>query len=249
IDYGPYGWLEGYDPDWTPNTTDAQSGRYRYGHQPGVGLWNVARLAEAFHPLIQDEPALNGVLDAYREAFAAGQDAGFTAKLGLGAWRGEDEALVGDLLDRLRDAETDMPIFYRLLSGLDVAGPAGARSDADWVAAITPAFYDADGVDSEQRAAWAAWLRRWAERVRGGAPNAERQAAMKRANPKYVLRNWMAQQAIDAAEQGDLAELHRLFELLQRPYAEQPEHEVAYFQRRPEWARHKPGCSMLSCSS
>ena len=99
------------------------------------------------------------------------------------------------------------------------------------------------------RARLVAWLRRYGERVRrDGVPDAERRAAMNRVNPKYVLRNYLAQQAIDALANGDAGMLTRLMAVLQRPYDEQPEHD-ALAERRPEWARHKAGCSALSCSS
>ncbi len=243
IDYGPYGWLEGYDPGWTPNTTDRQGKRYRFGNQPGVGLWNLARLAEAVYPLVQDEAALNAVLEGYRDTFAAAQQAIFVAKLGLGAWRPEDDDLVTDWLACLSAVETDMTLAYRQLSDCTAAD----RAPAEWLAVVAPALYVP--LDDAQQAAWVAWLRRWAARVRGGAPDAARQAVMRQANPKYVLRNWMAQLAIDAAEQGDLAPLTRLHAVLRRPYDDQPEAHADFYQRRPEWARHKPGCSMLSCSS
>ena len=104
------------------------------------------------------------------------------------------------------------------------------------------AFYD-DTVIPVQK--WNEWLEKWWQRV-DGKPN---QANMLQANPKYVLRNWMAQLAIDAAEQGDYTVCEELFNLLKHPYDEQSEFEEKWFQKRPEWARHRVGCSMLSCSS
>ncbi|MCB9548009.1 MAG: YdiU family protein [Myxococcales bacterium] len=240
IDYGPYGWLEAYDPGWTPNTTDAQHRRYRYGQQPAVAHWNLARLAEALYPIIQDEAPLHAALDAYAATFADVWTSAAAARLGVLA----DDGLSEGLDARLRATETDMVIAFRLLSDLG----SEDRSDAAWLAALAPAFYATPSAD--ERAAWVAWLRSWAARLRQeGRPDPERQAAMRRVNPRYVLRNWMAQQAIDAAEAGDLTELHRLHDVLRRPYDDQPAHDARYFQRRPDWARHKPGCSMLSCSS
>ena len=111
------------------------------------------------------------------------------------------------------------------------------------VAHVADAFYEGSEPDTS---AWNRWLKRWWERV-DGQPDRD---GMRRANPKYVLRNWMAQLAIDAAEEkGDFSIAEELHELLKRPYDEQPEHEAKWFQKRPEWARHRVGCSMLSCSS
>ena len=104
------------------------------------------------------------------------------------------------------------------------------------------AFYDHESIPVQE---WGQWLSKWWQRV-DGQPDLE---AMRLANPKYVLRNWMAQLAIDAAEQGDYSVANELHKMLKAPYDEQPEYEDQWYQKRPEWARHRVGCSMLSCSS
>jgi len=221
IDYGPYGWLEGYDPMWTPNTTDAQGRRYCYGNQPGIAQWNLARLAEAILPLAEKtglEQGLQLYADTYNAAFAQA----LAQKLGL---HSPDEALVDELFAALSEAETDFTLFFRNLA-----------LASDGLESLRPAFY-AD----EPRPRLTAWLQKYV------ALNPDR-ALMNRVNPKYVFRNYLAQQAIDALERGDASVLERLMKVLERPYDEQPAHaELA--ARRPEWARHKAGCSALSCSS
>ncbi len=248
IDYGPYGWLEGYDPMWTPNTTDAASRRYRFGQQPNVALWNLARLAEALVPLVDTPEALHDGLDAYRDTFAEVYGAMLRDKLGLDSLRtdGEDP-LLQSLFTLLEAEETDMTIFFRALA--DVPVDVGDAGDEAWLAPLRPALYDARVLEGPHRARMLAWLRAYADRVRSeGQPPEARRARMRQANPKYVLRNYLAQQAIDAAARGDQAPIARLLRVLARPYDDQPgEDDLA--QRRPEWARHRAGCSMLSCSS
>jgi len=230
IDYGPYGWLEGYDPMWTPNTTDAQGRRYCYGNQPGIAQWNLARLAEALLPIVEREKLEEG-LNLYADTFNDGWRNALAQKLGLET---PDETLASELLEALAESETDFTIFFRNLARLPLAG-----CDNDLLAPLRGAFY-ADDAPHERLVAW---LRRYVKKV-----PADRAARMDRVNPKYVFRNYLAQQAIDAMAAGDASVLERLTRVLQRPYDEQPESEE-FAARRPEWARHKAGCSALSCSS
>ncbi len=248
IDYGPYGWLDDYDPDWTPNTTDANGRRYRYGHQPRVAFWNLIRLANALVPLVGDPAPLEAALDAYPEAVSRGQVAMMEGKLGLRAWRpDEDDELAEGLFEVLRLAETDMTIFYRRLATLSTDDRAA--DDEALIAKMRDAYYAPDDLDREAQARIGAWLRRWLTRVHDdGRPDAERAAAMNAVNPKYVLRNYLAQLAIDDAEKGDPSLVKELLDVLRDPYGEQPSRE-RFAEKRPEWARHRAGCSMLSCSS
>lgn len=255
IDYGPYGWLEGYDPDWTPNTTDAEGRRYRFGAQPQVALWNLAQLANALHPLIGAVEPLQAVMEHYRHVYQRCWERDMASKLGLLDWRDEtDAALVATLQQALRQSETDMTIFYRRLADFDPLWDQDTdeRDSSQLIAPVAGAFYQSPGFEAEH--AMADWLRRYRERllqdrVLNGTDDVSRRALMNRTNPKYVLRNYLAQQAIDRATEGDFSEIHHLQSLLRRPYDEQPEEEARYFALRPEWARHKAGCSMLSCSS
>jgi uncharacterized protein YdiU (UPF0061 family) len=234
IDYGPYGWLEGYDLAWTPNTTDAQGRRYCYGNQPHIALWNLARLAEALLPVVPRETLEDG-LALYEKTFHSRWWQALAQKLGVDALdQPGDEALASDLFDLMGQAETDFTLFFRGLAAV-----REAPDDAGLVAPLSEAFYQEIPTQS-----LAAWLRRYLARV--GA--AERAARMNRVNPKYVFRNYLAQQAIDALAQGDASVLERLMGVLEHPYDEQPGNDDLA-ARRPEWARHKPGCSALSCSS
>lgn len=250
IDYGPYGWLEPYDPGWTPNTTDAHGRRYRFGNQPAVAGWNLARLAEALHPLIGAIEPLQAAVDHYAATLRAEARAMWSAKLGLPAppepAPDPNAELIGDLLALMQRTEVDMTIWFRRLA--DVPSSAEA-TPAERFSPLADAFYALDGMPSDLRAAFDDWLSRYAMRLREDTrPDAMRREAMNAVNPKYVLRNYLAQLAIDAAEAGDSTRLRETLDVLRRPYAEQPARE-AYAARRPEWARDRPGCSTLSCSS
>ena len=249
LDYGPYGWLEGYDPGWTPNTTDAQGRRYCYGNQPQIALWNLVRLANALVPLVGDKAPLEQALAAYGETFTETWRRRLAEKLGLTVISGEgDDRLVNDLFEVLQAVETDMTLFFRLLATLPT-NMADEAEDRILVEPLKRAFYSDDAFTTESLGRMGEWLRRYFARVRSDPLSAEaRRTRMDSANPKYVLRNYLAQQAIDALENGDASVLQRLTHVLERPYDDQPEHD-ALAERRPEWARHKPGCSALSCSS
>ena len=256
IDYGPYGWLEGFDLQWTPNTTDAQGRRYCFGNQPEIAHWNLTRLATALTPLVGDRTVLEQGLAVFVDTFQSSWHAMLADKLGLVSLQHEgDDILLSDLFDLLQQIETDMTIFFRALMTIPVDGATGMLEDATLVEPLRRAFYTEDAFTRAQLNHLTGWLRRYIARVRLDAEVANspefvnvRLKQMKHANPKYVLRNYLAQQAIEALEQGDASVIMRLMEVLKHPYDEQPEHnELA--GRRPEWARNKPGCSALSCSS
>ncbi|ETW94177.1 MAG: hypothetical protein ETSY1_36020 [Candidatus Entotheonella factor] len=249
IDYGPYGWLEDYDPNWTPNTTDAGQRRYRYGQQPQIAMWNLAQLGNALYPLVEDVDPLQDALNTYSKTFNEGWKSMMAQKLGLNAFEPEtDDDLIKELQTVLQLVETDMTLFYRNLARVET-GMAGHGDDEALMAPLLDAYYSPEELTGEYRARIGTWLRRYLARVgRDGTPDALRRERMNAVNPKYVLRNYLAQLAIDQAEQGDYSMVRDLLELLRHPYDEQPEQEE-YAKKRPDWARHRAGCSMLSCSS
>ncbi len=243
IDYGPYGWLEGFDFGWTPNTTDKQHKRYRYGNQPTIGLWNLYQLANALYPLIEEAAPLEKILEGYKSNFEKKSQDMMRAKLGLTSDKETDINIIQSLENNLQATETDMTIFFRTLSSFKKEQPEKG------VELIQDAFYTPDTIKGNVLNNWKQWFADYAKRLEDETTSAEeRQQQMNKVNPKYVLRNYMAQLAIDKADKGDTSLLEEMYLLLKEPYSEQPKFEH-WFAKRPEWARHKVGCSMLSCSS
>ena len=246
IDYGPYGWLESFDPDWTPNITDASGKRYRFGNQPAVAKWNLAQLARALAPLADDVDPLRQTIERFSAVMSSHHRHTTLRKLGLAGRRdtwAEDDELLGSLGELLVEIETDMTLFFRLLARVPV------RDVAAGFATLRPAYYAPDAITLVQHAMLRAWLERYAARVLVEQQgDAERRRRMETINPLYVPRNYLVQQVIEATERGDRMALPELLDVLRRPYEDQPGRE-RFAEKRPDWARHRPGCSMLSCSS
>ena len=244
IDYGPYGWLEGYDPDWTPNTTDASTKRYRFGNQPSMALWNLVQLGNALYPLIEEVSAMEEVLNSFNEGFSKKYHFMMLDKMGISTHKEGDSKMILALQKSLRAIETDMTIFFRKLANIKKD-----ETEAQAIEEIKEAFYVVSDFDGEVKENWHQWFKQYLLRLKEDKPSdEERKTNMNKVNPKYVLRNYMAQLAIDDADKGDYNLIDELYQLLKTPYDEQTENEK-WFAKRPDWARDKVGCSMLSCSS
>ncbi|MFH6996355.1 YdiU family protein [Flavobacterium sp. FlaQc-57] len=244
IDYGPYGWLENYDPNWTPNTTDSQNRRYRFGNQPQIAQWNLYQLANAIYPLINEAEPLEKILESFITEFESDYKLMFLSKLGLFTSTEADGKLISALETVLQLSETDMTIFFRNLSKIQVL-----NSVEEAIEKIKDSFYKPEEINGEILESWKKWFAVYLQRLNTEALSDEvRAEKMNLINPKYVLRNYMSQLAIDAADKDDYSLIDELYLLLQKPYDEQPEFEK-WFAKRPDWARSKVGCSMLSCSS
>jgi len=244
IDYGPYGWLEPYDTNWTPNTTDKTNKRYRFGNQPSVVLWNLFQLANALYPLVEETKPFEKILDNYKKNFSNQYVEMMRSKLGFVEEEQQDIVIIESLLENLEKSETDYIIFFRQLSEINLQDGQTAA-----LTKVQKSFYDENKIADQVKKDWLVWFEKYLDRLNlETQSDEERREVMNSVNPKYVLRNYMAQLAIDAAEQKDYSIIEELYKLLKQPYAEQIKQEK-WYAKRPEWARTKVGCSMLSCSS
>jgi uncharacterized protein YdiU (UPF0061 family) len=227
LDYGPFGFMERFDYGYICNHSDTE-GRYAYGNQPHIGIWNVSCLAQALTPIIAVEQC-NEALQHYEPAYFEEYSALMRAKLGLATTGTDDRQLVLDLLEIMAKGGVDYTIFFRALGEF-------RPGNAD--AALRDQFIEREAFD--------AWAQLYSARLaHEGSDDVERQARMNRVNPKYVLRNYLAQVAIEkAANDKDYAEIDRLLALLRRPFDEQPD-MAAYAALPPDWAQQ----IQVSCSS
>lgn len=250
LDYGPFGFIEEFDPTWTPNTTDNETRRYTFANQPGVLHWNLTKFAGALAQILDgDYSELEAHLDAFGPMLSAKWNDMMAKKLGFTEYETGDEQIFEDLGTLMIGHPTDYTILHRLLADIDIDEaqntdtPAAVR-----ISRLTEAFYKEP--DEATTKAFAHWLATWAQRCqKDGVDSTVRVAQMKAINPKYVLRNWMAQEAITATADRDYDKIAELAELLRKPYDDQPEMDAKYFVRRPDWALSTPDCSQLSCSS
>jgi hypothetical protein len=237
LDYGPYGFMEAYDPGHVCNHTD-HAGRYAFDQQPGVGLWNCYALANALAAIVEPQ-LLEEIVGEYVPAFRAAFLERSRAKLGLAQPADGDDELAAALRGAMAAARADFTRTFRMLA--DVRTAAESAGDGGLAAAHREALFLTLGGTAEA----ADWIDRYERRLaREARPAAERSAAMNAVNPRIVLRNHLAQETIAAAQAGDDEPLRRLLAALRRPYADDP--EVAAYDR-PAPADEPP--IVVSCSS
>lgn len=246
IDYGPYGWLEEYDLGWTPNTTDAQGKRYAFGRQPDIGLWNLTRLGEALYGTLTDVDRIKACVQTYKTVFEDEYPKMLRGKIGLGETHDPaDEQLTGMLSELLSRCRFDMTHFFVSLNTWSTS----TSLDSNTACAHFGASSYLTDISGDARDLLVYWLRLYAERnQRVSRADVDRQAEMTGVNPQFVLRNYLVQQVIERAEGGDFSGITALLDTARVPY-QQRANCAEHYQKMPEWARHKPGCSMLSCSS
>jgi uncharacterized protein YdiU (UPF0061 family) len=228
LDYGPFGFMDDYDAGFICNHSD-HNGRYAFNQQPFIGLWNLSCLAQTMLPLVEKE-VLKAGLDTYTPTFEQEYLRLMRAKLGLQEERAEDDELIRDLLGLLQGSHADYTILFRELSMFSSTEDTTSEK-------LREHFLNRERFDE--------WMARYRNRLRiEQSQDDDRRLRMTRVNPKYVLRNYLAQIAIEKAQQKDYSEIDRLLTLLRRPYTDQPGME-GYAAPPPNWGKHLS----VTCSS
>ncbi|MBC8052402.1 MAG: YdiU family protein [Sphingobacteriaceae bacterium] len=241
IDYGPYSFLDDYDRNFTPNTTDLPGRRYTFGNQASIAYWNLGCLANALAPLVTETSKLVEVIEGFEDIFWMKYYSMMAKKLGLDRLREDDVVLVDNFENMLAGIKPDMAIFYQLLSNLPL--------DWDTADEVLQHFKDSFYTDlsgSENQKLFDL-IKLYTERIRANSfGREESQELMKRSNPRFILRNYLLHQAIEELERGENTLFVKLQEALKNPYSNNFDD---FLKKRPDWASEKAGCSMLSCSS
>ncbi|MCS3429616.1 protein adenylyltransferase SelO [Klebsiella sp. BIGb0407] len=224
MDYGPYGFLDDYQPDYICNHSDYQ-GRYAFDNQPAVGLWNLQRLAQSLSMLITAD-RLNSLLEEYQPLLMQAFGEQMRAKLGLFTAQKEDNQILSSLLALMTKEGSDYTRTFRMLSATEQMSGSSALRD--------------EFIDREEFDRWFAVYRTRLQDEQ--VDDATRQQAMKSVNPVLVLRNWLAQRAISAAEQGSTDELAALHQALSQPFTDRDDD---FTRRPPDWGKRLE----VSCSS
>jgi uncharacterized protein YdiU (UPF0061 family) len=241
IDYGPYSFLDNYDPEFTPNTTDLPGRRYAFGKQANIAYWNLSCLANALVPISKDVDRLSVVLKTYEEHYWTKYYAMMADKLGLDKARDEDVQLFQEFESMLAAVQPDMTIFYQLLINLQL----DAETEHEVVAHFQNSFYDE--LNPEHRALLHRLIHTYQNRRKANTCTEEvAKARMQSSNPRFILRNYLLHQAIEQLEKGEDTLFRKLQEAIKDPYSRRFDE---FFETRPGWATEQAGCSMLSCSS
>ncbi|MGV3502976.1 MAG: protein adenylyltransferase SelO [Adhaeribacter sp.] len=241
IDYGPFSFLDDYDPAFTPNTTDLPGRRYAFGQQPSIAYWNLGCLASAIAPLLPGTDELVAALEEFEGLYLNQYAAMMGRKLGLDQVREADLALISQLEKTLTTIKPDMTIFFQQLMTLpgevESAQAAGGHFADSLYAELS----------AEQGEALFSFLQAYAARLQANTISREASVAiMRQANPRFILRNYLLHQAIQELEQGEDKLFVKLQAALREPYSNKYDE---FLVKRPAWASQKAGCSMLSCSS
>lgn len=241
IDYGPFSFLDNYDPGFTPNTTDLPGKRYAFGNQPSIAYWNLGRLANAISILFEDTEELERILESYEERFWNEYFSMMGKKLGLDKVDQEDKKLITRFENTLSSLQPDMTLFYRLLATIP-----SEEDEQEIIPLFSECFYHTLNASEEKE--FTDLIKAYQKRINANSiPRNVSVEVMNRNNPRIILRNYLLHEAAEKLEKGDNKLFLKLQEALKQPYSENGFEEIT--KKRPAWAEKKPGCSMLSCSS
>jgi uncharacterized protein YdiU (UPF0061 family) len=233
IDYGPYGWVEEFDPNFTPNTTDFSQRRYRFSHQPQIALWNLNCLANALYPLIEDKDLIVESLGHFQIRYETAYLDKLSSKLGFNIQRTQvDQEFLAELFDLMAELQLDHTRFFRALCD------EALNIDLNEISYM-------QNISKESLDRWNKWLTDYKQRR---LP--QYVSEMKKHNPSIIFRNYLAQEAIDLIEsKNDISLVEKHLKEFSNPYQDRDMQNDHLTLKRPSWADNKPGCSILSCSS
>jgi uncharacterized protein YdiU (UPF0061 family) len=241
IDYGPFSFLDAYDPNFSPNTTDHPGLRYAFGKQHSIAYWNLGCLANAIAPLFEDTAELIKSLEDFAPVFYEKYYAMKAGKMGLDEVKGNDIELIDQFENLLATLQPDMTIFYQLLIEL----PEDSQDEQAIATYFAPALYDQ--LNSSERELLSKNIKNYQARMALNKTSKEvAKSQMSTNNPRFILRNFLLYEAIQELEKGEDGLFKRLQAALQDPYSK--DHDE-FFGLRPAWANEQPGSATLSCSS
>ncbi len=240
IDYGPYAFVDQYDDNFTPNTTDLPGRRYAFGKQATIAKWNLGCLGGAIAPLLPDTEALIKILDGYDTYFATRYYRMLANKLGFEELVEKDIVLINEVQKMLNTIQPDMTMFYQFLINL----PEASLSEPQVLEYFSDTFYKQPTANHAKEMHQV--IEKYQQRFKLNKNVEVAKDLMRKNNPRFILRNYLLHQAIETLEKGDSTLFNELQQAMTEPYSNKFDR---FFTKRPDWASQKAGCSMLSCSS
>ena len=238
IDYGPYGWVDDFNLNWTPNTTDLEFKRYRFGEQPNIAMWNLYKLAESLSVINDNFSEFEKILDYFPKYFEDFHNLNMSKKLGLKNLS-KNSTFYQTTYNLLQKLNLDMTLFFRFLTKNSLDSLTEAK--------IVKLSYLSNLV-AEHFSIFHDWKNEYLKLINDqNIDEGKRKKIMEKNNPNFILRNYITQEVINELENGNNKKLKEIEEIIKNPYSNNINSK--YITKRPDWAKNKAGCSMLSCSS
>ena len=238
IDYGPYGWIDDFNLNWTPNTTDLEFKRYRFGEQPNIAMWNLYKLAESLSVINDNFSEFEKILDYFPKYFEDFHNLNMSKKLGLKNLS-KNSLFYQTTYNLLQKLNLDMTLFFRFLT----KNPLDSLTEAKLVK-----LSYLNNLVAEHFSIFNDWKNEYLKLINNqNIDEGKRKKIMEKNNPNFILRNYITQEVINEFENGNDKKLKEIEEIIKNPYSNNIQSK--YITKRPDWAKNKAGCSMLSCSS